>query len=210
MKDVLGRYEGGGPAARLYRWLRWRHGGFQALADLFPRTGLIVDLGCGIGLLAHALVARPGSGRRVLAVDHASARIEGLRQSAAGLPIKACVGTMEAVDLPACAGIALVDVLHYLDAEAQARLIERCREALGAGGVLVLRDPDAGAGARFALTRLHERIALGCGWTRARLGVYRSGAAWAALLRAHGLEADVRPLPAGRVYADRVVIGRAP
>jgi len=212
MSAVLERYAGGGPAARFYRRLRWKHGGFEALARFFPADGLVVDLGCGVGLLAHALLAptEGGFGRRVLAVDHAPGRVASLRASATGLPLEVREGAMEDVVLPACAGIALVDVLHYLEGEAQDVLIARCARALEPGGVLVLRDPDAGAGPRFFLTRLHERVATTLGLTRATLGRYRSGAAWAALLQAHGFEAEVLPLPRGRVYADRTVVGRMP
>ncbi len=209
MSAIIDRYLSGGRAARLYRRLRLEHGGFAEIAELFPREGLIVDLGCGAGLLAHVLL-EGSAGRSVLAVDHAAERIEMLRESAAGLAIEARLGGMEDLELPPCAGIALIDVLHYLEAPAQERLLERCAHALEPGGVIVLRDPDAGAGVRFGVTRLHERIATGLGWTQATVAHFRAGAEWAFLLEAHGLRPEVVPLPGRSPYADRTVWGRKP
>ena len=209
MTTIGDRYTAGGVTAHLYRWLRLEHGGLRDLAAHFPAEGLIVDLGCGAGLLAHVLVeGHPG--RRVLAVDHDEARVAALRASAAGLAIEALCADMADLAVPACAGIALVDVLHYLDGPVQERLLARAAAALQPGGVLVLRDPDAGEGLRFGLARLHERLATSSGFTRATLGQYRSARAWETLLRIHGLRPEILPLPLLHPYADRTIVGRRP
>jgi SAM-dependent methyltransferase len=206
---IADRYPGGSPAARAYRALRLRLGGLRRIAGLFPREGTIVDLGCGMGLLAHLLVEeRPA--RRVLAVDHDPARVAQLAGSATGLAIEARCADMASVAIPPCAGVALVDVLHYLDADAQEALLARAAAALEPGGVLVLRDPDRAAFLRYRVARLHEAVALRSGFTKARHGHYRSGRAWAALLVRHGLEAERLPLGWFSPYPDRVVVGRKP
>jgi SAM-dependent methyltransferase len=206
---LIDRYGADGRAARLYRRLRLSLAGLEALATCFPDNGLIIDLGCGMGLLDHLLVE--GHPRRsVLAVDHDPQRIALLARSAQGLAIEARVDDLATMALPACRGIALVDVLHYLDRPAQEALLERAAAALEPGGVIVLRDPDAAAGWRYLAARLHERIAVGVGWTQARIASFRAAAEWSFLLRAHGLEADVLPLPSFTPYADRTVIGRRP
>lgn len=202
---ILRRYRGGGAGARLYRRLRLRFGGLAALAARLPREGLVVDLGCGEGLLVH-LLRDAAPGVRVLAVDHDAARIARVAASAPGVEV-ACAD-FATFELPPCDGIALVDVLHYLDAAAQERLLDRAAAALRPGGTLLLREPDAGGGWRFRLARLHERVFLGLGWTRAALGRFRSGAEWTSLLAARGLAAECEP-PRGP-YADRVVVGRKP
>jgi len=48
---------------------------------------------------------------------------------------------------------------HYLDSEEQQRLIEKAAGALEPGGLLLLREADAGAGFTFHVTRWGERIA---------------------------------------------------
>ena len=206
---ILARYRGGGLGVRFYRALRLERGEFEALAAHFPRAGTVVDLGCGAGLLAHVLV-EDAPERRVVAVDHSEARVRALRASAEGRPIGVRHGALESAPLPPCAGIALVDVMHYLAPDVQERLLARSAEALEAGGVLVLRDPDAGGGLRYALTRLHERLATRLGLTEATIGHYRAAPDWARLLGEHGLVADVLPRRRLTPYADRTVIGRKP
>jgi SAM-dependent methyltransferase len=195
--------------ARLYRFLRRRWGGLEALTGHFPREGLLLDLGCGEGILALLLV-RGAPGRRVVAVDAHEPRVARVRASARGLPVEAICARLESHPLPRCQGIALVDVLHYFAADVQEALLDRAAAALAPGGVLVLRDPDAGAGLRFRLNRLHEALFLTLGWTRGGRGRYRTGAEWCDLLEARGLRAAAEPLRRLSPYADRVVVARKP
>lgn len=193
-------------ARRVYLSLRLRRAGYGALLPLFPGAGTVADLGAGDGLFAQ-LLART-RGLRVIAVEADPARAARIEASSAGLPVEVARARMEEFPLPRLDGAALVDVVHYLDAAAQERLLDRIAAALRPGGVLVLRDPDAGAGARFAVTRLHERVFLTAGFTRGGFGRYRAGSEWAELLAARGLDPEVRPLPPRSPYADRVVTGR--
>ena len=207
MSPIADRYPSDGRGARLYRGLRLRFAGLAAIAARFPTQGRIIDLGCGMGLLAHLLV--DGSPERsVLAIDHDPERIHALLASSVGLPIQVQVGDLSTAALPPARGVALIDVLHYFDADVQEGLLERVVGALEPGGVVVLRDPDAGAGLRFRTARLHERLAVGLGLTQATLGHFRDASAWALLLRAHGLEVEVAPLARLSPYADRIVVGR--
>lgn len=207
---ILGRYTDRHPVRRLYRSSRLAFGGYEDLLPLFPSHGTVVDLGAGEGLLAHALVAR-SPGLRVVALDHDEGRLARLRSSASGLPIEASRGRIEDAAIPRCEGVALVDVLHYLPRDAQAALLARAAAALEPGGVLVMRDPDAGAGARFLWNRLHERVATALGLTRARIGEYRASSEWEALLRETGFSGvRVLPLRAGSPYADRTIVAEKP
>ncbi len=204
---LLEAWPDGALSAALYRRLRLAWGGLDDLAWLLPPRGLVVDLGCGEGLLAHLWV-RGGTDRRVVAVDWDPDRVARLRSSLDGLPIEAALDSMETFEIPACDGVALVDVLHYLDATAQDRLLDRAATALRPGGTVVLRDPDAGAGWHHRLARAHEHVFQTLGITRGAKGRFRTGAEWARALEARGLEARV--LPASRVYADRTLVGHRP
>lgn len=203
--SILTRYPRDGWRARCHRRLRLRFGGYGELSRLLPARGRIVDLGCGWGLLAHVLVEASDE-RTVVAVDHAGHRVAALRESARGLPIEAHEAALESFDLPPADGIVLLDVLHYFDELTQGEILVRCLRALRPGGVLLLRDPDPDAWFRFRLTRLHERIATRFGFTQARLGHFRSGAAWQALLEGYDLRVRCLPLSPLSPYADRVVV----
>ncbi len=205
--DIGARYRRERLRDTAYRKARLAAGGFRRLAALFPKKGLIVDLGCGIGLLGHVLVEKNPE-RRVLAIDHDGARIAQMLASAEGLPIEARCEDMFTAEIPSCAGVAVIDVLHYLDANQQEALLRRAAMALEPGGVLVLRDPDASAW-RIVLAKIHELFAIATGFTKARQGTYRTGEGWVALLESLGLEADKLPLRISP-YPDRIVVGRKP
>jgi SAM-dependent methyltransferase len=205
VSEILDRYAGRRGA--LYRRWRLAFGGYRAVSALLPSEGLIVDLGAGAGLLAHVLVDGAPA-RRVLAVDHDEARMAALRESARGLPIEAVVHDFSTFEVPACRAVVLVDVLHYLDVAAQDALLQRAALALLPGGVLLLRDPDADAGIRFHLARLHERVATCVGLTKARIGAYRSQTAWAAALAGLGLSVHAPAPSPGAPCPDRIVLGR--
>ena len=205
-RAILARYPDAVAGRRLYRRLRLARAGYDAIERLVPRAGVVVDLGAGEGLLAHVLV-RAGPDRRVIAVDHHPGRVARLTASAKGLPLEARLGDFTTIELPPCDAVLLVDVLHYLDrARPGGAPPRRGRGRCVPAGCLLLRDPDAGAGWKFAWNRLHELAATTLGLTRATIGAYRTGGAWVALLADLGL-ADAR---AGRrrfltPYADRVV-----
>ena len=207
--SILSRYPKDGLRARLHRRLRLRFGGYRDLAEHLPARGRIVDLGCGWGLFAHVLV-EASSERRVVAVDHAAHRVAALRASASGLPIEVHEAALESFELPPVDGIVLLDVLHYFDEMTQGEILVRCLRALHPGGVLLLRDPDPSAWFRFRLTRLHERIATGFGWTKAKLGHFRSGWQWQEVLEGYDLRVRCLPLSPFSPYADRVVVAVRP
>lgn len=209
-REILNAYPDPAPVRRMYRRLRLARGGYDEIEALVPRDGVVIDLGCGEGLLAHVL-ARRAPGRRVLAVDHDAARVERVRRSAAGLSIEAVHASMLDVALPRCDAVLLVDVLHYFERAAQEALLARAVEALRPGGLLLLREPDAGLYVRMVWNRFHERLFTLLRFTRAHIGAYRTAGAWAGLLSHLGC-ADAAP---GRhrflsLYADRLVTGHRP
>ncbi len=206
-RPILRRYRGWSPFRWAYRALRLARGGFREIAARLPGSGLVVDVGCGEGLLTHVLL-RDGPGRRVLAVDHDEGRIARLRGSAADLPVTALVADMRSFLVPTCEGVAVIDVLHYLGGASQEALLHRIHEALRPGGVLVVRDPDRGA-LRFWPTAVHEFLATGLGFTSARIGRYRRADEWVACLRSAGFASvEVLPLRAWSPYADRTLVAR--
>lgn len=109
--------------------------------------GLVVDLGCGSGLWARALL---DAGYEVLGVDCAPAMIDLARQTAPAA--RYLLSSLYDVDLPPCAAVtAIGEGLTYIapqdPREALPGLFSRIHRALAPGGVLVfdavLRSPDA-------------------------------------------------------------------
>jgi SAM-dependent methyltransferase len=204
-REILASYPDPAPLRRVYRRLRLARGGYDAVEVLVPREGTVLDLGCGEGLLAQVL-ARRAPARRVVAVDHDARRVERLRRAVGSLSITAIEGSMTAVPLPPADAILFVDVLHYFDRTTQERLLEKAARALRPGGLLLLREPDAGMRVRMLWNRLHERLFTMLRITKASIGAYRTSGAWVHLLGHAGF---VGATPGKRglfsPYADRVV-----
>ncbi|MDQ3863598.1 MAG: class I SAM-dependent methyltransferase [Actinomycetota bacterium] len=102
------------------------------------REGLVVDLGCGSGLLARQLL---DAGYRVFGVDISEAMVELARRRAPEAEFR--VGSLFEVEIPPCSAVtAISEVLNYLfDVENEerglGRLFRRVHDALVPGGVFV-------------------------------------------------------------------------
>lgn len=176
-----------------------------ALGEFLPERGILLDLGCGRGILLAALRAA-GSGLQLIGVESGRAAEVALR--ALGREAEIVRADLRDVVLPPCDAAVLLDVLHYLDSTAQEDLIARAARALRPGGVLVVREADAGAGLRFWSVRVSERV-LACmrGWPFGTLR-YRSKEDWGALLRATGLEVETRSMGEGTPFANVLFVAR--
>jgi SAM-dependent methyltransferase len=110
----------------------------EILAQSGIHEGLVVDLGCGSGLLARELL---GAGYGVLGIDISEAMVELARRRAPEAEFR--VGSLFEVEIPPCAAITAVsEVLNYLfDPENEdrglGRLFRRVYDALAPGGVFV-------------------------------------------------------------------------
>lgn len=189
---------------------------------LVPDGARLVDLGCGQGVLAALLVAAradyeqgrwptqwpaPPRLADVLGVDLRDRAIRAAR-AALGGKARFAVADVRRVELPACDAIVLLDVLHYLPAADQERLLAACARALDPRGVLIARVADAGAGLRFAVTRASDAIvtmARGSGWPRFHC---RPLGEWVAAFERAGFRVDAAPMSAGTPFANVMLIAR--
>ena len=112
--------------------LLWRRG---------IRDGLVIDAGCGSGILARELTR---AGFDVLGIDASPAMIEIARQTAPAARFVA--GTIDGAQLPPCAAItAIGEVLNYATLEAVAAFFRHAAEALAPRGLLLFDIAEAGA-----------------------------------------------------------------
>jgi uncharacterized protein (DUF2062 family)/SAM-dependent methyltransferase len=160
--------------------------------------GSLVDLGCGRGI-ALTLVdsTRAGAGQDTGSLDlvgvERSPRLARVARRA--LHGRGRVLTADLRDLtpPPADRVLLIDVLHYLEAEAQERLAAAVLDALRPGGAVLVREADAAAGFRFLLTRAGERLTAILRGRGAQRFHYRTVDQWRALFarpRARVTESD--------------------
>jgi 2-polyprenyl-3-methyl-5-hydroxy-6-metoxy-1,4-benzoquinol methylase len=156
----------------------------------------LLDMGCGLGLLAHTLrgacLSMPYRG-----VDSDASKIARAARVAAQAQL-ADVG-FETVDLartiPAHRGsVAILDVLQFIPDDAQARLIDAAIEMLTPGARLVIRTGLADGSTRARVTRAVDVFSRAVGWMHRAPQRFPDAAQLRARLDAAGLASEFVPL----------------
>jgi SAM-dependent methyltransferase len=182
----------------------------------------IVDIGCGVGVLAALLAAAeqfdgsawpagwapPPQRWTLRGLDLRARAIDTARRALADLRGRASfkVGDARSVALPPCDLVVLLDVLHYVDQESQEKLLGRVRAALGPGGTLLIRVADAAPNWRFRFTLALDWIVTfgrGTPWPRLHC---RPLAEWVRLLEAWGFSVATQPMSEGTPFANALLI----
>lgn len=165
-------------------------------AALRDTTAPVLDLGCGLGLLAHALrtqgIALPYRG-----VDNDAGKIARARLASARAALSD-VG-FESFDLardyPAHRGsIVLLDVLQFLPPDAQARALDAATAMLVPGAKLVIRTGLADGSRRARVTRAVDVLSRVLGWMNAGPSRYPDAEALRARFANAGLQVEFAPL----------------
>ncbi|MCU0224523.1 MAG: DUF2062 domain-containing protein [Acidobacteria bacterium] len=205
--------------------LRWDPVFLALLREGFvPPGGTLLDVGCGRGILLSLLAAAerqhadgewpegwpaPPIGLALVGIEPRG-RTAGIAARALGGRAVIEVGDALEIPLVPYRTATLFDVLHYLPPADQERLLRRVVAGLEPGGTLIVREADARASLRFAITRLAERLrSILRGRPRQTLA-YRGAAEWAALLVGLGLEVDSRPMSGGVPFENVLLVGRRP
>lgn len=128
--------------------------------------GDVLDIGCGRGQLSLCL--RELGRVQALSGFDFDARKVAVAASAAGDDATFRVGDATLAAPESVDTVLLIDVLHYLPAEEQDRLLARAVANVRPGGRVVIREADSSAGLRGALTRGLEYLGTSVGYNRAR------------------------------------------
>jgi SAM-dependent methyltransferase len=156
----------------------------------------LLDLGCGIGLFAHALRAA-GIGLPYRGVDNDVGKIAQARRAAgnAGLPDVAFDCVDLAAGLPPHRGsVALLDVLQFVPASAQDGILDAAIAMLAPGARLLLRTGLDDGSARARTTRRIDALSRALGWMNAGPQRYPDADALRARCVAAGLQSERSPL----------------
>jgi SAM-dependent methyltransferase len=189
---------------------------------LLPDRGSLLDLGCGQGVLLSLLKAakdeyRAGRWPRdwpapplnlgLQGIELREDRVQAARR-ALGDSVRVVQRDLRDFDFPPCSVIVMLDVMLYLGEAEQARVIEKAAGALEPGGLLLLREADAGAGFAFQVTKWSERMT---GALRGQFGQplhYRRAVQWIAELAGRGFAVSAEPTSEGTPFANVLFVAR--
>ena len=199
--------------------------GLLERGDLQGRTTTlrVVDIGCGQGLLSSLLqacndAAAQGRWPRAWPTVPRAAQYTGIelmpkdvaraRAAVGSLPLapQFVCGDMCQTALPGCDLVVILDVLHYVDHAAQAALLERVRQALGAQGRLLLRVGDSDARRGFAISQWVDRVVTTLRGHRVPPTWGRSVLQWGQLLQGLGFAVQAVPMSQGTPFANVLLI----
>jgi uncharacterized protein (DUF2062 family) len=181
--------------------------------------GTLIDIGCGQGLtLAVLSEARAYVGSGALPGDAELAvfdRLIGVELrprvaaiAAAALRDDAEITAADArrVGMEPADAVLFLDVLQMIPPDAQEALIASAAAALTPGGVIIIREADAGGGWRFRMVALGNRLkALAFGnW--GQQWYFRSVAGWETCLARFGMRVETRPMGQGTPFANVVLL----
>lgn len=178
------------------------------LAALRGCDAPLLDLGCGLGLLAHALHAN-GMSVPYFGVDIDANKIRRAPAIAERAGIRDA--RFAVVDLaqgwPEHRGsVAILDVLQYLDAEKQRALLDDAIAMLVPGARLVIRSGLADDSRRSRTSRVTDRLAHFAGWMQELPKTWPTAAGLRTQLEGAGLRVEMSPLYGKTPFNNWIVV----
>lgn len=182
----------------------------------------VLDIGCGQGLLASLLQEAGARSRQGLWPSHwarapLDARVTGIElmardvaraKAALGDSAEFVCGDMRHTPFPPVDAVVILDVLHYISIEEQDAVLARVREALPAGGRLLLRIGDAASRRGFLTSQWVDRIVTFVRGHRVMPQFGRTLVQWVAQLESLGFEVQSQPMSEGTPFANVLLVAR--
>lgn len=158
-QQLVANYIYKGPVEEWYIRIKVKmEGKYDFFDRIIPHKACITDIGCGLGPLSYML-AMLSEERTVLGIDYDLDKITVANHNfSRNDRIRfVCTNAID-YDLPASDVFIMNDVLHYMDYPSQERLLEACIGKLMPGGMLIVRDGDAGGTTKHRITRFTELL----------------------------------------------------
>jgi 2-polyprenyl-3-methyl-5-hydroxy-6-metoxy-1,4-benzoquinol methylase len=183
---------------------------YQAAYDLLRFSAApILDVGCGVGLLAFYLRER-SCRQPVIGLDVDARKIRYGSEIAAGHyhDVDLRLHDVEKTIPDFSGNVALFDVLHYLAPPRQTALLAQLAGCVVPGGVLIIRDCPRDPGPRYWITWLAERFAQAISWNLNSALHFPSRASIDGVFGAGEFERESRPLWGGSPFNNHIFIFR--
>jgi SAM-dependent methyltransferase len=160
ISELVALYDGQDIHVRLYVSGRLKLLRLDYYAGFLPDDGIIVDVGCGYGLVANYLsIYHPRS--QIIGIDLNRGRIEAAAKTIGKRGnITFAVEDATKWAWPECTGIVMTDFLHHVTPSDQQKILENASLSLEKGGVLLISevDPSAKPFYRYWASYLSDRV----------------------------------------------------
>ena len=164
-KRALGLWKQSARSARLHTAIRWWTAPFEALETEVPRSGKILEVGCGHGMLATFL-ALSSADRTVVGVDIDGQKIELAQESVRHLhPGEATIsfehrpsGEILTIE-GGWDAIVFADVLYLIAPDDRSQLLSDCIAALAPGGHLIVKEVNTEPRIKAFVAQFQEFLA---------------------------------------------------
>lgn len=189
----------------------------------------ILDIGCGQGLLSSWLLAAKACAARgqwpaawlpapsaahVRGLELMAHDVERAERALAGAVQEGQVdflqGDMCRTAFNTADAVVILDVLHYVPVPAQDDVLQRVRNALAPGGVLLLRVGDAAAGLPFSISNWVDHVVTTLRGHRLRALHCRTITEWTAVLQKLGFVVEAKAMSQGTPFANVLLVARLP
>ena len=224
-RAAANRYDPGDRFARYFAY--GKLGGdpiFRHLLEcgVLPAGGSILDLGCGQGVLEALLLAArdahargdwpegwppPPNPRAMRGIDLVERDVNRARTASEGRA-QFITGDIRDTDFGRADAVVLLDVLHYIDHDEQAAVLQRVRSALHEGGVLLLRVANLSNDWRYRYTTAIDRLVMALRGHRLPRLWNRTVAEWRQHLESLGFAVEARPMSTGTLFANVLLVAR--
>lgn len=183
---------------------------YQAIAGQLAASPLpVLDIGCGLGLLAFYLRAH-GQNPPFLGVDFDAPKISAAKIAATKLGAEHTEfrSTDVQTGLPPHSGnVCILDVLQYLTPVGQDELLTEAARRVPAGGVLAIRSGLRDESTRFKITVAGDLFAKATFWMKSAPKHYPGAADFERILSPYGT-VEIRPLWGRTPFNNHLVVLR--
>lgn len=190
---------------------------------LIPDASRLIDLGCGQGLLASWLLEARKLYEAGIWPAHwpAAPKIQNIwgvelmprdvqrAQIALGERAKFSQGDIRTADYGDAEVVVMLDVLHYLDYEAQEEVIRHIRGTLPVNGIFITRIGDAAGGLPFYFSNLIDRTVYLLRGHRSYKIYCRTLKEWQQVLKRNGFESSPLPMNKGTPFNSVLLLAKA-
>lgn len=206
IKKTISLYKGDGFTS-IFAKIRFLDAPFSKLEKIIPKTGKILDLGCGDGIFTNYL-AITGPGRNIVGIEFNKNRLifanKGLKNT------RFLAGNVLKKEFPQADVVIMIHLLHHLPSrEFQEVLIKKVSDKLRTGGKLIIAEVSERPLLKYAVSWLTDVFIVPILFERklfSRNVYYRKDKDWKNLLLKYGFWVKYRSLHKNKPFSHSLFV----